>query len=191
MQEALFTRIHIAPDALARSPGHVTERFRTGVEAMRATLSLLRPLPHALAERWLAEPRGHIVIDAVRHGFEPGAGVFRARALEDVAWVRLALLADDPVAYLTPVGALIARLIGWAGTPERAGQAWRDFARGVRSGFEAGYGRSDAARTCEDAYLAEGIAWFLVDRRDLNASDPRLEKLLRATVFDDRWIRSL
>ena len=189
--EPLFARVHLAPEALARSPGHVQERFPTGVHAMQATLDYLRPLPEALVQGWLASPRGHIVLDAARHGFEPGGGTFRGRPLADIAWVRLALLVDDPVAFLTPVGALIAQLIGWGETSGWDTQPWRDFVRGVRSGFESGYGRSEAARGNVDAYLAEGIAWYLADRRGLNVENPRLEKLLRATVFNNAWYHAL
>ena len=183
----LVRRVHISPDALARSPGHVAEHFATVSDALAATLALLRPLPEGLIERWLATPRGHVVIDARRHGFAAGKSRFRGRTLQDVAWVKLTLLVDDPVAYLAPVGALIARIIGWEQPDARADQRWRDFERGVQSGFDAGYGRSDAARADVNAYLAEGVAWYLADPRGLNIADPRLHKLLRATVFSEAF----
>jgi hypothetical protein len=183
----LAPRVHISPDALARSPGHVAERFETVSDALAATLALLRPLPEALVARWLATPRGHVVIDARQHGFVAGESLFRGRALADVAWVRLALLVDDPIAYLTPVGWLIARIMGWGQENARDDQRWRDFERGVQSGFAAGYGRSEAARADVNAYLAEGVAWYLADMRGLNAADPRLHKLLRATIFDESF----
>ena len=187
--QQLLARVHISPYALARSPGHVAERFETVSDALAATLALLRPLPDGLIDRWLATPRGHVSIDARRHGFAAGESLFRGRALQDAAWVRLALLVDDPVAYLTPVGALIARIIGWGQPNVRADQRWRDFARGVQSGFAAGYGRSEAARADVNAYLAEGVAWYLAAPRGLNTADPRLHKLLRATVFSEAFYR--
>jgi len=187
MNDSLFARIHISPDALARSPGHIRERYGTGIAAMQATWAYLRPLPEALIKQWLARKRGHIIIDAVQQGFQPGTNRFRARQLEDVAWVKLTLLADDPRAYLMPVGALIAHLIGWGQTHHRENQPWRDFLGGVRAGFEAGYGHSSAAQVDMGVYLAEGIAWYLVDRRELNIENPQLEKLLRATVFNNDW----
>ncbi len=190
LQSPLISRIHISPEALARSPGHVSEHFDTVSDALAATLALLQPLPRALVDLWLAQPRGHVVIDALEHGFVTGESVFRGRALLDVAWLRLTLLVDDRIAYLTPAGWLIARIIGWAQPHARDDQRWRDFERGVRSGFAAGYGRSQAARTDADAYLAEGIAWYLADPKSLNIVDPRLYKLLRATVFDEYFHRS-
>ncbi len=183
----LIQRVHISPDALARSPGHVAERFDTVSDALAATLALLKPLPEALVAHWLAKPRGHVVIDARRHAFVAGQDEFRGRVLQDVAWGRLSLLVDEPTAYLTPVGWLIARIMGWGQPHARDDQRWRDFERGVRSGFAVGYGRSEAARADVNAYLAEGVAWYLADARGLNVADPRLHKLLRATVFDDRF----
>lgn len=189
MHETLSARIHISPDALARSPGHVAEHFDTVSDALTATLALLRPLPSALLERWLAKPRGHVIIDARQHGFTPGESQFRGRDLQDAAWLRLALLVDDTISYLVPAGYLIAHITGWNQPDAREDQRWLDFERGVQSGFKAGYGRSEAARTDVNAYLAEGIAWFLADSRSLNIADPRLYKLLRATIFDDHFYR--
>ena len=187
MHSPLIQRVHISPDALARSPGHVAEHFDTVSDALVTTLALLRPLPEALVNMWLLEPRGHVVIDAREHGFVAGESTFRGRVLQDAAWARRALLVDDPITYLTPAGWLFARIIGWGQPDARSDQRWLDFERGVRSGFVAGYGRSDAARTDVNAYLAEGIAWYLADTRGLNTEDPRLHKLLRATVFNDRF----
>lgn len=183
----LIRRIHISPDALARSPGHVQERFHTVTEALHATLALLHPLPDALVQRWVDEEGGFVVIDSLQHGFRAGENVFRGRNLQDVAWLRLALLVDDPISYLVPAGYLIARIIGWNQPDARKDQRWRDFERGVRSGHVAGYVRSEAARADVTAYLAEGIAWYLVDARGLNIADPRLHKLLRATVFSETF----
>ena len=185
----LVQRVHISPDALARSPGNVAEHFDAVSDALAATLTLLRPLPGGLIDRWLAKPGGHIIIDARKHEFVAGESLFRGRALPNVAWVRLALLVEDPISYLTPVGWLIARILDWGQPNARADQRWRDFERGVQSGFAAGYGRSDAARADVNAYLAEGIAWHLADPRGLNMENPRLHKLLRATVFSEAFYK--
>jgi len=63
-------------------------------------------------------------------------------------------------------------------------KAWSQFESGVQSCFRAGYGLSPAARSDPKAYLIEGVAHFLADRRSLNLNDPRLEKLLAATLFN-------
>lgn len=184
--QTLLPRIHILPGALAGSPGHVAEQFSTPVAAMEVTLNHLQLLPDPLIQRWPAEPRGHIVLNAERHGYVPGANTFRGRTLQDVAWLKLALYPNRRLEYLTPVGALLVRLLGWGESQAVGidGQRWDQFCMGAQSCFRAGYGISLEAQTDVEAYLAEGLAHYLLDRHSLNRHDPRLEKLLAATVFD-------
>ncbi len=192
IQSSLLTpRVHIGVHVLARAPEAVRSRFATPGQVMQGTLAYLHRLPPALIARWLAQKGGHIVIDDARHGFEQGPCTFRGRELVQVAWTRIDLLVTDPITYLHPVGKLLAHILGWASTPQPQTQAWRDLVQGVQRGFDAGYGRSLAAQSSPLDYLAEGIAWYLVNRRALNVADPRLEKLLRATVFNPSWYRHL
>jgi hypothetical protein len=181
----LYPRIHIQPDALARSPGHVSEHFANSASALSGVLDQLRDLPEPLIKRWLIEPSGHIILNNQQHGFVPGDNMFRQRTLVDVAWLKLALV-NDAVRFLTPVGTLIARIVGWEQTTaiEPALRGWEQFVGGVQSCFRAGYGISAEAQQDAGAYLAEGIAHYLTDRRSLNRHDPRLEKLLATIIFN-------
>ena len=181
----MIERIHILPGTLARSPGHVSEQWPTPMRAVRTVAQWLAPLPPALRQRWLSSPAGHIVLNPDHHGFVSGPQRVGARERQDVAWLKPALL-PDRAAFLLPVGEWLVWLIGWGEeTPfEPALKAWDQFESGVRSCFRAGYGLSPAARSRVDAYLAEGAARYLADRRGLNLDDPRLEKLLRATLFN-------
>ena len=198
LQRLLETRVHIVSGSLAVSPGHVTEQFATPAAALAATRPWLRRLPDPLLALWLAAPGGDVILNAGLHGFVPGDSAYQGRTLLDVAWLKLAVYADDPVAFLTPLGHLIAHLLGWgsglssySGTqaqpaldaPAPVLRAWDQFVNGVQSCFRAGYGLSTAAQTDVTAYLAEGIAAYLDDRRRLNVRDPRLHKLLASTVF--------
>lgn len=184
--------MHIVSGSLAASPGHVTEHFATPAAALSAAGSWLQRLPDPLFVCWLASPGGHIVLNADRHGFAQGESMYQGRTLVDVAWLRLAVYPDDRVGFLTPVGHLISHLVGWGSgeqgqpafvAPAPALRAWDQFASGVQSCFQAGYGLSAASRSDTTVYLAEGIAAYLDDRRRLNVRDPRLEKLLAATLF--------
>ncbi len=179
-------RLHILPDALARSPGHIAERLPPPAAALFAAARLLQPLPPPLLDSWLAAEDGHIVIGPLTHGFSPGPNAFRDRMLDDIAWLRLAYLVDDPITFLAPAGQLIHFLILNRFRPdiEPTPIVWRQFQSGLQSCFHAGYGRSIGAQQDADLYLGEGIAWYLADRRGLNLADPRLEKLLTATLFD-------
>ena len=187
---SLYPRIHILPGALARSPGHVSEHFANPASALSGVLSRLQDLPEPLVRRWLAAPRGHIILNDQRHGFVSGGNTFRQRSLDDVAWMKLSVVAED-VRFLTPVGHLISRIVGWEqGTEvEPALKGWEQFEGGVQSCFLAGYGISAEAQQDVGDYLAEGIAHYLIDRRSLNRHDPRLEKLLAATLFDPKAYR--
>ena len=190
LQNRLYPRIHILPGALARSPGHVSEHFSNPASALSGVLSRLQDLPEPLVERWLAAPGGHIILNDQRHGFVSGDNTFRQRTLIDVAWLKLAFIADS-VRFLMPIGYLIARIVGWEqGTEaEPALKGWEQFESGVQSCFRAGYGISAEAQQDVNAYLAEGIVHYLTDRRSLNRHDPRLEKLLAAALFDSKGYR--
>ncbi len=183
----LYPRIHILPGALARSPGHVSEHFANPASALSGVLSWLQDLPEPLVERWLAAPGGHIILNDQQHGFVSGDNTFRNRTLVDVAWLKLAFVSEG-VRFLTPVGHLIARIVGWEqGTEaEPALKGWDQFEGGVQSCFRAGYGISAEAQQDVGAYLAEGIAHYLTDRRSLNQHDPRLERLLAVTLFNPK-----
>ena len=152
---------------------------------MSDVLTQIGDLPKPLSERWLATSRGHIVLNHQQHGFVSGDSLFRQRILVDVAWLKLAFIADA-VRFLTPVGRLVVNIVGWGQAPEvePALKGWEQFVGGVQGCFRAGYGISLEAQQDVGVYVAEGIAHFLVDRRSLNRHDPRLEKLLAATLFD-------
>ncbi len=181
---ALAPRILIQPGALAASPGHVQELFPTAAAAMAAMAARLRPLPPPLIGRWLGGPGGYILLNAARHGFVPGPTPYRRRTLHDVAWVQLRRWRDCADA-LQPVAALLLHLAARPSLEPDADAppAWAQFLAGAHSCFAAGYGRSPAARADLRSYLIEGIAAFLCDRPALNVADPRLEKLLAATLF--------
>ena len=180
MKGALAARIFIQPGALAASPGHVSEQFPTATAAMAAMAARLQALPPPLIDRWLADPGGYILLNAARHAFVAGPNPYRGRTLIDVAWVQLRRWRDCAAA-LQPVAALILHLA--AGSAAVAPAGWAQFWAGAHSCFAAGYGRSPAARADVHSYLIEGIADFLCDHPALNVADPRLQKLLAATLF--------
>ena len=183
MSESLRPRLHILPETLARSPGHISERFATPIAALNALERQLQPLPAALVAHWLLRPEGHIILNARKHEFEIGPSPDHPRNLVDVAWTRLAL-SSDPRNFLLPTGPPHhprARLGPgrWSGThPEKLGLVCD---RGQQR-LRAGYGYSPEARSDVIAYLAEGIAAYLTDRRELNLRDPALEKLFARAI---------
>ncbi len=188
--QQLHPRLHILPTTLAASPAQVRERFATPMALLHVVAAGLAPLPMPLRERWLAAPGGHLVLTPDRHGFVPGPQPFRQDTLIDVAWLQASLWLSDRTAFYEPVGWLVYHLLG-----DRfdltAASPWVSFWQGVRSGWQAGYGIGEAARRDAVGYLVEGIAGYLGDRRALNRRDPRLEKLLAATLFNPHFYRHL
>ncbi len=191
--QSLYSRIHILPATLAQSPGSVSAALPLPTRLMAATEGLLAPLPAPLIDRWLAAESGHIVIDAYAHNFIAGPNQVHKRVLQDVAWVRASILVEDAATFLIPAGQLILHLIRdrWRLEQQPAPAAWVQFWSGVLSCHRAGYAATPEARANAGLYLAEGIARWLVDRRSLNLEDPRLEKLLAATLFDAHFYRKL
>jgi hypothetical protein len=191
--QQLHDRLHILPDTLARSPTTVGEHFPTPMALLATVAQGLTPLPLPLREAWLAAAGGHLVLTADCHGFVPGPQPFRRETLTDVAWLRAALWLSDRTAFFEPVGWLIYRLLTDRFDLEAAmtSPSWASFWRGLESGWQAGYGLTEAARTDIRAYLAEGIAGYLGDRMAFNQRDPRLEKLLAATLFNAHFYRHL
>ncbi|MEM4724162.1 MAG: hypothetical protein QXP01_04050, partial [Candidatus Hadarchaeum sp.] len=58
---------------------------------------------------------------------------------------------------------------------------------GIAELFRLGYGFD--AEACRDvrSYFARSLALYLHDRRALNVADPRMERLLRTTLFADAF----
>lgn len=189
----LHDRLHILPETLARSPTPVGERFPTPMALLAAVAQGLTPLPLPLREAWLAAPGGHLVLTPDRHGFAPGPQPVRREMLADVAWLRASLWLTDRTTFYEPVGWLVCHLLRDRFDLEAAASvtSWASFWRGLESGRQAGYGLSEAARGETSAYLAEGVAAYLGDRMALNERDPRLEKLLAATLFNPQFYRHL
>jgi len=191
--QQLHMRLHILPTTLTRSPAQVRERFATPMALWQVVAPELAPLPLPLRERWLAAPGGHLVLTPDRHGFVPGPQPFRRETLTDVAWLRAALWLSDRTAFYEPVGWLVYHLLCDRFDLEAAAATapWASFWQGLQSGWQAGYGLGEAARCDVVGYLVAGIAGYLGDRRALNQRDPRLEKLLAATVFNAHFYRHL
>ena len=174
---SLADRVHIVPGSLAQLGGQrqrsAAVHFDTPATAMQAVEGPLAHLPAPLISAWLATPAGHIILNTDRHEFVADHSYFRKRKFLAVAWLKLAY-ASDPVAFLSPAGRLLAWLIGWRRTDGAKPllKAWNQFENGVETCFRAGYGQGSEAQNDIDAYLAQGIAAFLVDRRALNVRDP-------------------
>jgi hypothetical protein len=109
----------------------------------------------------------------------------------------LSLLASDPVAGVAQALWPVDHLLGCAGEErgvwlsEGGGEspAWKEIGQRIHELFLLGYGLSAQGRRSSQAYFAEGLALTLVDRRQLNTVDPKLDRLLGGSLLNRGFCR--
>jgi hypothetical protein len=52
-------------------------------------------------------------------------------------------------------------------------------------------GMDEESRQNPRQYLARSLAWYVTDRRALNAADPAVERLLKHTLMDERFWKEI
>ncbi len=178
-------RMHVEPWALERSPARVRQRFAHVWAPVDLLLDHLAAWPAGLLAFWLKEPAGHVILTAGESGYVPEPVPWQGTRLQAVARISPADLLDDARPALEVVAHLINHLLGSHGA---SGGAWLSDGAGVTASLSAvgaqihalaalGYGPRDP-----HAYLAWAFAGYWLDRRALNAADPRVERLLRTTI---------
>jgi hypothetical protein len=191
-------RFHVAPRAVELSSVAAQRRYPQLWAPLQDLVSWLRPLPDGLLRFWLKQPGGHVVVTHLTSHYEPGEGRLKNATLRNVAHVSASDLAEDPIKALVPIGSLLDHLLGSAGAEEGV---WLSQGGGVHDAlqelglrvvelFPLGHGFDEAARADIRSYLARSVALYLQDRRRLNAADPLMERLLRASLLSDNFWRS-
>jgi hypothetical protein len=193
----LRDKVHIQPGTLSRLPSQQAARLHSPLDLGRLLLAPLAQAPAELLRFWLEHPRGHAVVNPLRHGYAPGVQPVGRRQHDGVAWIAAARLLAEP-GLAEPLASLLDHLLGSDGQPDGlwlsagAGRnaAWAEVGRRVQRQFLLGYGPPEAAEVT-GRYFAWGLRTFLADPPGLGVVDPGLERLLRTTVFDNKfWQRS-
>lgn len=193
LRALLRDKVHIRPGTLSRLPSQQAARLRSPLDLGRLLLAPLERAPLALLHFWLQHPRGHAVIDPVHHGYTAGLQPVGRRAYDGVAWVSARRLLAEP-GMAEPLAALLDHLLGSDGRQEGprlsdgAGRnaAWVEVGQRLQRQFGLGYAPPGAA-AAPDRYFTWGVRAFLSDPAGLSVVDPGLERLLRTTLFDDRF----
>lgn len=191
-------KIYIAPRALELSSPEVCCRFPHIWAPLDELLKLLHPLPARLVRFWLAQPGSHIVFTHLPSRYVVGEQVLKGRSLRHVAYVRLSDLANNSLEALVPIGHLLDHLLSHTESEEKpwlsegggTNYALQQVGASVMRLFELGYGFDAGARRDVRSYFARSVALYLHDQHALNVADPRIEKLLRATLFSDAFWHS-
>lgn len=197
LRALLRAKVHLQPGVLARLPSSQAARLRSPLDLGRLLLAPLARAPRALLDFWIEHPRGHAVINPLRHEYLAGVQPVGRRSYDGVAWAAAGRLLAEP-GLAGPLAHLLDHLLGSDGAADGprlsdgAGRnpAWAEVGQRLLRQSSLGYAPGEAAAS-PGSYLAWGLRAFLADAAKLSAVDPGLERLLRTTVFDSGfWQRS-
>jgi hypothetical protein len=197
LRTLLRTKVHIQPGTLSRLPTHEAARLRSPLDLGRLLLAPLDRAPVELLRFWAEHPRGHAVVNPLRHTYVLGVQPVGRREYDGVAWIAARrLLAEQGLTG--PLAGLLDHLLGSDGQQDGprlsdgAGRstAWAEVGQRLQRQFSLGYAPLQATAAA-DSYFAWGLRAFLADAPGLGVVDPGLERLLRTTLFDSHfWQRS-
>lgn len=197
LRALLRDKVHIQPGTLSRLPTQQAARLRSPLDLGRRLLAPLDRAPLELLRFWAAHPRGHAVVNPLRHEYVAGVQPVGRREFDGVAWVAARQLLAEP-GLASSLAGLLDHLLGSDGEPDGpklsdgAGRSvvWAEIGRQLQRQWRLGYAPPVAAATSQD-YLTWGLRTFLADAPGLSVVDPGLERLLRSSVFDSHfWQRN-
>jgi len=190
-QRLLHNKIHVADGAYAASGRGVQGRFASGWSAALHVAQLLGGLPDAALGWWAEQPGGHLLLTSGDDGYRAALAVDE-ELRQGVACLPLAWVIEGNREGLAAALRPLDHLLGCAGAEghwlsEGGGitPRWARIGGQIAGLFRLGYGESPASRQNAHAYLAEGLALALINRRRLNVNDPKLERLLFASLLSE------
>ncbi len=188
----LQQKIHVAADAYARSGRDVQARFPSGWSGAIETARLLGNLPEDAIHWWAEQPHGHLLLTAGDDSYADALAVDEVE-LRGVARLPMAWLLDESARTLAAILHPLDHLLGcggradgrWLSDGSGISPRWQQVGVQIAALFALGYGATEVSRGDPHAYLAEGLALALEDQRQLNAQDPKLERLLSASLLSN------
>lgn len=192
----LHQKIHIRPDALARSRGDLHERLPSAWQAAIEIAHSLRGLPEDALLWWAEQAAGHILLTADERGYrvdpvEHGDDLLRGVALIPLRQIlgeraQAAMCALQPLDHLLGCGGADGP---WLSDGGGVSPRWAQIGGQIASLFALSYGLSEDARNDPHLYLAEGLWTAIHDRRRLNVADPKLARLLQSSLLSASFWR--
>ncbi|MBI3958110.1 MAG: hypothetical protein HY328_04815 [Chloroflexi bacterium] len=192
----LQRKIHVAEGAYARSTRAAQQRFPSGWSGAIGSARLLGGLPETAIRWWAEQPNGHLLLTAGEDAYATSLSVDE-EVLNAVAAVPIGWLVEDEARALAAALRPLDHLLGCGGVADGRWLSdgggitlrWQGIGAQIARLFPLGYGISEASRQDPHVYLAEGLALALTDRQALNVNDPKLERLLAASLLSDGFWR--
>jgi len=185
----LQQKIHVAAGAYAQVGRGVQTHFSSGWSAAIGVAHLLGGLPEAAIRWWAAQPNGHLLLTAGDNAYANSALV-DGEILYAVVAVPIDWLVEDETRALAAALCPLDHLLGcgggdegWLSDGSGITPRWRRVGEQIAHLFSLGYGSNDASRRDPHVYLADGLALAMTDRQALNVNDPKLERLLAASLL--------
>ena len=189
-------KFHVADGVYAQSGRGVQARFSSGWGAALAAARLLGALPETAIRWWTEQPGGHLLLTAGGDAYKISLSV-EGEALHGVAALPIGWLVEDEARALAAALRPLDHLLGCGGAADAPwlsdgggiSPRWQRIGAQIAQLFALGYGASEASRQDPHVYLAEGLALALTDRQALNVNDPKLERLLVASLLSEGFWR--
>lgn len=158
---------------------------------MRELGRQLRKLPPSLWGYLLACPGGFVVLSAGQSHYEPGPALAQGQAVQNVAHVSLADVAQANRQPLHVVGHLVDHYLGCCGEPDGRWLSegggvrppWQEAGARLARLFALGYGVDEVARSSVCDYFAQSLALYCQDRPRLTVADPQVTRWLHNTLW--------
>ncbi len=186
----LQQKIHVAADAYAGSGRAAQSRFPSAWSAAMETARLLADLPEGAIHWWAEQPAGHLLLTADDDSYAATLSM-DGEELQGVALLPMAWLVGERARALAAALRPLDHLLGcgggtdgrWLSEGGGINPRWQRVGEQIAQLFPLGYGATEASRQNPRVYLAEGLALALRDRQRLNTQDPKLERLLAASLL--------
>ena len=158
---------------------------------------LLGGLPEVAIGWWAEQSHGHLLLTTDDNSLASELFV-NGKKLVSVARLPMAWLLAQPTRALAAILRPLDHLLGcggredgrWLSSGSGISLRWQRVGEQIAALFALGYGATEASRQDPRAYLAEGLALALGDRLLLNGQDPKLERLLGASLLADGFWRN-
>ncbi len=195
LKQLKVRKIALYPRLFSLLPPALASRFENQWSPVQLLAGLLGKLP-AEALRFLASsPTGYLVISPEWLAYERGRQQVGKRRMENVAFISAGSLLGDGVEPLHVTAHLYDHLLGSLGVPdgpnlsdgEGVRPEWVETGRQIPRLFALGHNPDPFCRESPAEYFAQSVALYALRRRELNAADPLMYKLLSRTFFSDSF----